>query len=74
MERKLKEKRQAWKADAKAINDGLARAREKIASAPDEAKAGLDEVRTMIDKWKNVFKEMAKAPTKSKATKKKKAS
>ena len=72
MEKKLKEKKQAWKADAKAINDGLGRAKERIASAPAEAKAELDELKAMIDRWKTTFKEMAKAPAKPKATKKKK--
>ena len=72
MEKKLKERKQAWKADAKAINDGLERAKERIASAPAEAKAELDELKAMIDRWKTTFKEMAKAPAKPKATKKKK--
>ena len=72
MEKKLKEKKQAWKADAKAINDGLGRAKERIASAPAEAKAELDELKAMIDRWKTTFKEMVKAPAKPKATKKKK--
>jgi PBP1b-binding outer membrane lipoprotein LpoB len=72
MDKKLKEKKQAWKADAKAINDGLGRAKERIASAPAEAKAELDELKAMIDRWKTTFKEMAKAPTKPKVTKKKK--
>ena len=73
MEKKLKEKKQAWKADAKTIDDGLGKAKEMMASAPAEAKAELDELKAMIDRWKNTFKEMAKAPAKPKAIKKKKS-
>jgi len=77
MEKKLKGKKQAWTADAKAISEGLAKSKEMIASAPSEAKAKLDELRTMIDRWGTTFKEMAKSPSKPKAnpkaTKKKKS-
>ena len=73
MEKKLKDKKQVWTADAKAINDGLGRSQEMIASAPAEARAKLDELKTMIDRWENTFKEMAKVPAKTKPTKKKKS-
>jgi hypothetical protein len=77
MEKKLKGKKQAWTADAKAISEGLAKSKEIIASAPSEAKAKLDELRTMIDRWGTTFREMAKSPSKPKAkpkaTKKKKS-
>src|SRR5512135_1825626 len=52
---KKKEKKQAWTADAKAINLGLEKSKKMLASAPGEAKAKLDEVKTMIDKWENTF-------------------
>jgi hypothetical protein len=77
MEKKLKGKKEAWTADVKAISEGLAKSKEMIASAPSEAKAKLDELRTMIDRWGTTFKEMAKSPSKPKAkpkaTKKKKS-
>jgi hypothetical protein len=73
MEKKLKAKKQAWTVDAKEINEGLAKSKEMIASAPAEAKAKLDELKTMIDRWETTFKKMAKSPSKPKATKKKKA-
>jgi len=73
MEKKLKGKKQAWTADAKAISEGLAKSREMIASAPSEAKAKLDELRTMIDRWGTTLTEMAKSPSKPKPTKKKKS-
>jgi hypothetical protein len=73
MEKKLKEKKQAWTADTKFINEGLGKAKEMIAAGPAEAKAKLDELKAMIDKWENTFKKMATAPAKPKATKKKKS-
>jgi phage-related minor tail protein len=73
MEKKLKDKKQAWTVDAKAIKEGLGRSKEMIASAPAEAKAKLDELKTMIDKWEATFKEMAPSASKPKATKKNKS-
>jgi hypothetical protein len=73
MEKKLKDKKQAWTADAKAINEGLEKSKEMIVSAPAEAKAKLDELKTMIDRWNTSFKEMATSSSKPKATKKKKS-
>jgi hypothetical protein len=73
MEKKLKGKKQAWTADTQAISEGLAKSKEMIASAPAEVKAKLDELKTMIDRWETTFREMAKSPSKPKATKKKKS-
>jgi len=73
MEKKLKAKKQAWTADAKAISEGLAKSKEMITSAPAEAKAKLDELKTMIDRWGATFREMAKFPSKPKPAKKKKS-
>jgi DNA repair exonuclease SbcCD ATPase subunit len=72
MEKKLKEKKTAWKADAKVIDEGLRKAKETITASPDEAKAKLDELQAMIGRWENTFKKMARAPQKHKAIKKKK--
>ena len=72
MAKKLKEKKTAWKADAKVIDEGLRKAKETIAATPDEAKAKLDELKAMIDRWENTFKKMPMAPKKHKPTKKKK--
>ena len=71
MGKKLKDK-QAWTADAKAISEGLGKAKEMIAANPSQVKAKLDELKTMVDKWENTFKEMAAAPAKPKTTTKKK--
>jgi len=73
MEKKLKGKKQAWTADARAISEDLAKSKEMIASAPAEAKAKLDELKTMIDRWEATFRGMAASPSKPKAAKKKKS-
>ena len=73
MEKKLKDKKQAWMADAKAIKEGLERSKKMIVSAPAEAKTKLDALKTTIDKWEATFKEMATSASKPKATKKKKS-
>jgi len=72
MEKKLQEKKQAWINDSKIINEGLMKSKEMIASVPAEAKAKLDELKTMINKWETTFKEMSATAPKPKATKKKK--
>jgi colicin import membrane protein len=72
MEKKLKDKKQAWTADAKAIKEGLERSKKMIVSAPAEAKTKLDALKTTIDRWEATFKEMAASPSKAKTTKKKK--
>jgi len=73
MEKKLKDKKQAWTADTEVIKEGLGRSKEVIASAPADAKAKLDELKTMIDRWEAIFKGMATSPSKPKATKKNKS-
>jgi ABC-type transporter Mla subunit MlaD len=67
--KKLKDK-EAWAADAKTISEGLAKAKEMIAATPSQAKAKLDELKTLLDKWQNTFKEMAAPPAKLQPPKK----
>jgi hypothetical protein len=69
MEKNLKDK-EAWTADAKAISEGLVKAKEMIATNPFQPKTKLDELKTMVDKWENTFKEMAAAAAKPEAAKK----
>ncbi len=71
MGKKLKDK-EAWTTDAKAISEGLGKAKEMIATNPAEAKAKLDELKGMVDKWQNSFREMPAAPAKPEAPKKEK--
>ena len=73
MEKKLKDKKPSWMADAKAIKEGLGRSKKMIVSAPAEAKAKLETLKTMIDRWESTFKEMARSPSKAKTTQKKKS-
>jgi PBP1b-binding outer membrane lipoprotein LpoB len=61
MEKKIQDK-DAWTNDAKAMTEGLAKAKEMAASDPGAAKAKMDEVKGMMDKWDNAFKDMAAAP------------
>jgi hypothetical protein len=70
MAKQMKDKKEAWVADSKAVTDGLAKAKEMIAADPAGARAQLDELKAMVDKWDNLFKEMAAAPTKPPAAKK----
>jgi len=72
MEKKLKEKKNDWRADSKTVNEGLVKAKEAIATTPIEAKAKLGELQALADKWEATFREMAASPTKHKTTKKKK--
>ena len=72
MEKKLKDKKEDWTTDAKAINEGLEKAKEMISADPAGAKAKFDELKAMVDKWENIFKEMAAAPAKPEAGKKRK--
>jgi len=70
MAKQMKAKKAAWEADAKAMTEGLAKAKEAIAAEPAGAKAKLDEMKAMVDKWENAFKEMATPPPKPAAAKK----
>jgi len=70
MAKQMKDKKDAWVADAKAFTDGLAKAKEMIAADPAGAKPKLDELKAMVDKWDNTFKEMAAASAKPPAAKK----
>ena len=70
VEKKMKDKKDAWAADAKAIAEGLAKAKEMIAGEPGAAKAKLDELKGMIEKWENTLKELAAPPAKPAPAKK----
>jgi hypothetical protein len=64
VEKKLKDKKDAWAADAKAFEDGLKAAKDMIAANPAGAKAKAGELKAIIDKWDAAFKELAAAPAK----------
>ncbi len=61
-EKKLKDKKGLWAADAKAFTEGLQAAKDKIAVDPAGAKAKAGELKAVIDKWDASLKELAAAP------------
>lgn len=71
IEKKMKGQKQAWEADAKSFVDGLKASKEMIASDPLGAKAKAGELKAVVEKWDAAFKEMAAAPSKPEAKKKK---
>lgn len=72
VEKKLKDKKEAWTADAKAFGENLKAAKEMIAADAVAAKAKAGELKGVIEKWEAAFKELAAAPP-AKAEGKKKA-
>ena len=70
IEKKMKEQKEAWEADAKTVEDGLKASKEMIAADPIAAKTKAGELKVVVDKWDATFKEMAAAPAKPEAKKK----
>lgn len=70
MAKRMKEKKEEWTADAGAISEGLAKAKEMITTDPAGAKAKLDELKGIVDKWESTLKKMASASKESTAVKK----
>lgn len=62
VEKKLKDKKEAWETEAKAFLEGLTAGKEMAEKDPLGAKAKLDELKTFIEKWDASFKELAAAP------------
>jgi len=70
VEKQMKEKKDAWTADAKAFGDNLKAAKDAIATDPIGAKAKAAELKGMIEKWEAALKELAAAPAKAISAKK----
>ena len=70
VEKKMKDKKDAWAADAKTFVDGLKATKAMIATDPAGAKAKSGELKSILDKWDAAFKELAAAPAKPEAAKK----
>ncbi len=70
IEKKMKEQKEAWEADAKTVEDGLKASKEMIAADPIGAKTKAGELKVVVDKWDATFKEMAASPAKPEAKKK----
>lgn len=71
IEKKMKDQKEAWEADAKSFVDGLKASKEMIAADPLGAKTKAGELKAVVEKWDAAFKEMAAAPAKPEAKKKK---
>ena len=72
VEKKIKDKKDAWDADTKAFEEGMKTVKGMIAADPAVAKMKTGELMAIIDKWDTTFKELAATPEKSAKKKKKK--
>ena len=70
IEKKMKDQKEAWEADAKSFVDGLKASKEMIAADPLGAKTKAGELKAVVEKWDATFKEMAAAPAKPEPKKK----
>lgn len=64
VEKKMKDKQEAWAADTKAFEDGLKATKDMIAADPAGAKKKAGELKSIIDKWDATFKELVAIPDK----------
>jgi hypothetical protein len=64
VEKKMKDKKDAWAADAKAFGENLKAAKDAIAAEPTVAKTKVGELKGVIEKWEAALKELAAAPAK----------
>jgi hypothetical protein len=71
VEKKMTDKQENWTADQKAFTEGLEAAKDLIVKDPVRAKNKTDELKSIIDKWDAALKELAAAPAKTIAPKKK---
>ena len=71
VEKKMKDNKNAWEADAKAFAEGLQATKDMIAADPAGAKAKAGELKAVIDKWDATLKELAAAPAKTEPPRKK---
>jgi hypothetical protein len=62
IEKRLKDKKEAWEADAEAFIDGLKATKDLIATDPISAVAKTGELQILHDKWDATFKELSAAP------------
>ncbi len=67
VEKKMKEKKDAWDADAKAFAEGLQATKGMIAADPAGAKAKAGELKSIFEKWDAAFNELTGAPAKTEA-------
>ena len=70
VEKKMKDQKAAWDADAKAFAEGLKAAKDGIPTDPFGAKAKAGELKAVIDKWEAACKELTAVPAKAEPKKK----
>jgi hypothetical protein len=70
VEKKMKDKKDAWTADAKAFGENMKAAKEMIATDAVAAKAKAGELKGVIEKWEAAFMELAATPDKPEGKKK----
>jgi len=62
METKMLDRKDAWIADAALFPERVKAAKDAIVADPVAAKAKIDELKAVVDKWEATFKELATAP------------
>ena len=62
MEKKLLDRKEAWIADVAVFPERVKAAKDAIAADPLGARAKIDELKAIVDKWDATFKELAAAP------------
>lgn len=62
LEKKMKDKKDAWIADSAAFPENVKKIKESIIIDPLGAKAKIAELKAVVDKWDATFKELAAAP------------
>jgi len=73
VEKAMKEKKEDWDAEVKSFEEGLKAGKEMLAADPAGAKAKMEELKGVIEKWSGEFKEMAAAPAAPEPKKEKKS-
>ncbi len=64
LEKKMKDKKDVWTADAKAFGENLKAAKDMVAADAIGAKAKVGELKGFIEKWEAALKELAAVPDK----------
>jgi hypothetical protein len=69
IKKKMKDKKDAWTADAKTFAEGLKATKDMVAADPAGAKTKAGELKSILDKWDATLKELAAAPAKPETAK-----
>lgn len=64
VERRMQDKRAAWEVEARGFLEGLAAAKATVERDPIGAKMKLDGLKTFIEKWDAILRELAAPPAK----------